>query len=240
LFLFEDESMCVLENTALSRGYRSIAGMDEAGRGALAGPVVAACVMLNPKLIPSGINDSKKLTDRRRRELYDLITTQALAFGVGTVGPDIIDDINIYNATKLAMKRALLDLQSPPDFLLIDAVKLYDISISSISIPKGDEKSVSIAAASIIAKVYRDDVMITFAERYPEYRFSSHKGYGTAAHRDALKRYGPTELHRFSYSPVRESMRDGNQGHNPEKNSRKHIGSSNNRKHAPGKGSETA
>ncbi len=229
----------MLENSVLSQGFGSIAGIDEAGRGALAGPVVAACVMLNPGQIPAGINDSKKLTDKRRRELYDRIMEQALAVGVGAVEPVIIDNINIYNATKLAMKKALVNLQSPPDFLLIDAVKLYDISISSISIPKGDERSVSIAAASIIAKVYRDDVMITYADRYPEYRFSSHKGYGTAAHRDALQKYGPTELHRFSYSPVRECMRDGNQGHNPEKNSRNHIGCSETRKPAPGQGPET-
>ena len=230
----------MLENSVLSQGYGSIAGMDEAGRGALAGPVVAACVMLNPEQIPSGINDSKKLTDKRRRALYEKIAEQALAVGVGVVEPVIIDNINIYNATKLAMKKALLNLQSPPDFLLIDAVKLYDISISSISIPKGDCRSVSIAAASIIAKVYRDDVMITYADSYPEYRFSSHKGYGTAAHRDALRKYGPTELHRFSYAPVRECLRDGNQGHNPEKNSRNQVGYSENRKHAPGQGPETS
>lgn len=204
MFLFENQSMCALENTVLSQGYGRIAGMDEAGRGALAGPVVAACVILNPAQIPAGINDSKKLTNKRRRELYDRIQEQAIAIGVGRVEPEIIDDINIYNATKLAMKKALGNLRAPPDFLLIDAVKLYDISISSVSLPKGDEKSVSIAAASIIAKVYRDNVMIEYADRYPEYRFSSHKGYGTAAHRDALRMYGPTELHRFSYMPVRD------------------------------------
>ena len=223
MFLFENQSMCMLENSVISQGYGSIAGIDEAGRGALAGPVVAACVMLNPEHIPAGINDSKKLTDKRRRELFNSIGEQALAVGVGVVEPAIIDDINIYNATKLAMKKAMMNLKIPPDFLLIDAVKLYDISISSISITKGDERSVSIAAASIIAKVYRDDMMIAYADRYPEYLFSSHKGYGTAAHRDALQKYGPTELHRFSYSPVRECIRDGNQGYNPEKNSRNQI-----------------
>jgi ribonuclease HII len=196
--------------------------MDEAGRGALAGPVVAACVILNPKHIPPGINDSKKLTDRRRRELYESIRSLALASGVGLVDPPVIDDINIYNATKLAMKKALQNLQPYPDFLLIDAVKLYDISISSISITKGDSRSVSIAAASIIAKVYRDNVMIQYADRYPEYQFASHKGYGTKVHRDALSRYGPTALHRFSYSPVRECVRDGSRGCYSKENSRKH------------------
>ncbi len=203
MFLFENQSMCTLENVALSRGLHRIAGMDEAGRGALAGPVVAACVMLDPQHIPPGINDSKKLTDRRRRELYELIVKYAIAIGVGRVEPSVIDEINIYNATKLAMKEALGNMEPSPDFLLIDAVKLYDISINSVSLPKGDEKSVSIAAASIIAKVYRDNVMIEYASRYPEYRFATHKGYGTAAHRDALNRHGPTKLHRFSYMPVR-------------------------------------
>jgi ribonuclease HII len=135
--------------------------------------------------------------------MYELIVDRARAIGVGRVEPSVIDEINIYNATRLAMKVALGNMDPLPDFLLIDAVKLYDISISSVSLTKGDEKSVSIAAASIIAKVYRDDLMIEYAGRYPEYRFATHKGYGTAAHRDALNRHGPTKLHRFSYMPVR-------------------------------------
>jgi ribonuclease HII len=195
--------MCRLENLVHSQGYRRIAGIDESGRGCLAGPVVAACVMLDPERIPSGINDSKKLTDVRRRELYEAITGCALSFGIGTVENSIIDAVNIYNATKLAMKAAFSSMDLTPDFLLIDAVKLNDISISSASVTKGDQKSVSIAAASIIAKVCRDNMMIEYHRKYPEYQFAAHKGYGTAVHREALERFGPSELHRVTFKPVR-------------------------------------
>jgi ribonuclease HII len=166
--------------------------------------VVAACVLLNPKTIPEGIDDSKKLTDRKRRALNEQIRDQALAIGVGKIEPEVIDEVNIYNATKLAMKAALLTMPVNPDFLLIDAVKLHDITISMLSIPKGDERSVSIAAASIVAKVFRDDLMIEYARTYPEYGFTAHKGYATAVHREALERYGPTPLHRATFSPVRD------------------------------------
>jgi len=198
--------MCALENLALTEGYTAVGGIDEAGRGALAGPVVAACVVLDPQDIPSGILDSKKLTDKKRRSLYREIKDRARAVGIGLAGPRIIDEINIYNASALAMKRAVLNLDRQPDFLLIDAVKLYDISISSKSIFKGEDKSVSIAAASIIAKVYRDDLMISFSRRYPQYSFQAHKGYATEAHRKALKMYGPTTIHRYSYRPVHEAF----------------------------------
>jgi ribonuclease HII len=204
MFKFEKTVMCCLENQARARGYVRIAGMDEAGRGALAGPVVAACVLLNPDVIPGGIDDSKKLTDRKRRALNEQIRASALAIGVGKIEPDVIDEVNIYNATKLAMKAALLAIPVNPDFLLIDAVKLHDITISTLSLIRGDQRSVSIAAASIVAKVFRDDLMIEYARQYPEYRFTSHKGYATAAHREALKRYGPTPLHRTTFSPVRD------------------------------------
>ena len=203
MFSFGDQTRCMFENMAWARGYKRIAGMDEAGRGALAGPVVAACVVLDPHNVPPGIDDSKKLSDRQRRLLNEKILHQALAVGVGSAEPQVIDQVNIYNATRLAMKAALQNMPFDPDFLLIDAVKLYDISISSLSITKGDERSVSIAAASIVAKVYRDDVMIRYHDRYPEYRFASHKGYATVVHREALERYGPTVLHRISFVPVR-------------------------------------
>jgi ribonuclease HII len=202
VFLFENEAMCLLENMAEKQGYARIGGIDEAGRGALAGPVVAACVVLDPHNIPPGIIDSKKLSDRKRRTLYKSVRECALSIGIGCVPPDLIDAVNIYNATKVAMKLAVSNMDSAPDFLLIDAVKLHDISISSLSIIKGEEKSVSIAAASIIAKVYRDDIMISLSEEYPEYRFSSHKGYATAYHKQALQCYGPTSEHRYSYKPV--------------------------------------
>ncbi|HUT64787.1 MAG TPA: ribonuclease HII [Spirochaetota bacterium] len=206
IYHFERDSMCALENLALTEGYTAVGGIDEAGRGALAGPVVAACVVLDPQDIPSGILDSKKLTDKKRRSLYREIKDRARAVGIGLAGPRIIDEINIYNASALAMKRAVLNLDRQPDFLLIDAVKLYDISISSKSIFKGEDKSVSIAAASIIAKVYRDDLMISFSRRYPQYSFQAHKGYATEAHRRALKMYGPTTIHRYSYRPVHEAF----------------------------------
>ncbi len=204
-FQFENENMCSYENLIVSRGFRKVAGIDEVGRGALAGPVVAACVMLNPNKIPPGINDSKRLNDKTRRALFSCIMDTALSIGVGIIESGIIDAVNIYNATKLAMKAALRDMHLTPDFLLIDAVKLYDISISALSITKGDTKSVSIAAASIVAKVLRDDIMIQHSNAYPEYGFSAHKGYGTFAHKNALNQYGPTELHRTSFIPVRKA-----------------------------------
>jgi ribonuclease HII len=196
--------MSEIENLAWSRGYRKIAGIDEAGRGALAGPVIAACVMLDPEQVPPGIDDSKKLTNRRRRQVNKEILKRAISVGVGSADCKTIDQVNIYNATKLAMKNAVLNMTLRPDFLLIDAVKLNDISISSLSIVKGDQKSVSIAAASIVAKVYRDDLMIGLAERYPEYLFASNKGYGTEKHRNALQQHGPTAEHRLSFVPVRD------------------------------------
>ena len=207
IYRFENDAMCILENRALAQGYTAVAGIDEAGRGALAGPVIAACVVLDPQNIPSGILDSKKLTDKKRRVLYGQIRENAISVGIGRAGPRTIDEINIYNATVLAMKRAVLALDRRPDFLLIDAVKLYDISINSESIIKGEDRSVSIAAASIIAKVYRDDIMISFSGRYPLYGFHAHKGYATEAHMKALRINGPTDLHRYSYRPVHEAFK---------------------------------
>lgn len=194
--------MCLLEDMAERRGYGKIGGIDEAGRGALAGPVVAACVVLDPHNIPPGIVDSKRISDIKRRALSRSIEQCALSIGIGCVPPNLIDEVNVYNATRVAMKQAVSNMDIAPDFLLIDAVKLHDISISSLSIVKGEGKSVSIAAASIIAKVYRDDLMISLSEKYPEYRFFSHKGYATAYHKEALQSYGPTSEHRYSYRPV--------------------------------------
>ncbi len=202
MYAFENELMCKLENLALSNGFKRIAGIDEAGRGAFAGPVVASCVILDENNIPSGIVDSKNISDKKRRSLYRNIRGTAVSIGIGAISSKLIDEVNIYNATKMAMKSAFFNMELKPDFLLIDAIKLYDISTKSLSITRGEEKSVSVAAASIVAKVYRDDIMIRFSERYPEYGFSSHKGYGTAFHRDMLQKYGPTKIHRYSYKPV--------------------------------------
>jgi ribonuclease HII len=206
LYRYEPKHMCVLENLALEGGFRRVAGIDEAGRGALAGPVVAACVILDENRIPDRIVDSKKISDRRRRELRAGIMETAVAVGVGVVDPAVVDEVNVYNATIIAMKKSVYAMHVRPDFLLIDAVKIYDISISSLSFVKGEDKSVSVAAASIIAKVYRDDIMMGLSERYPEFGFYRHKGYGTALHEAALLSYGPTEIHRYSYKPVRDAM----------------------------------
>jgi len=204
-YQFDNPEICAFEIKAATAGYRRIAGIDEAGRGALAGPVVAACVILDPENIPPGIDDSKRLTARKRNELNKLITETAVCMGVGCVDHRTIDRINVYQATIHAMKQAIAQMSIVPDFLLIDAVKLYDISISSLSIVRGDQRSVSIAAASIVAKVYRDTIMIEYGKQYPEYEFGRHKGYGTTLHRNALQKYGPTRLHRLSFKPVREA-----------------------------------
>jgi len=204
-YRFDNPVMCVFENKIKTDGYRRIAGIDEAGRGALAGPVIAACVILDPDNIPPGIDDSKRLSARKRNELNTLIVESALCISIGSADSQIIDRINVYQATIHAMKQALKQMSVPPDFLLIDAVKLYDISIRSLSIVRGDQKSVSIAAASIVAKVYRDSIMLEYQKQYPGYGFERHKGYPTALHRDALRRLGPTTLHRFSFKPVREA-----------------------------------
>ncbi len=206
MYNFENKFMCRLENNALTRGFKTIAGIDEAGRGALAGPVVAACVVLDPHNIPTGIVDSKKISDKKRRSLFERICRTAVSTGIGSISSSVIDEINIFNATKLAMKEAISNSALKPDFLLIDAVKLYDISISSLSVVRGEEKSVSVAAASIIAKVYRDNIMVTLSKQYPDYGFSSHKGYPTALHRNMLFEYGPLVIHRNSYRPVREAV----------------------------------
>jgi ribonuclease HII len=203
-YFFENAGMCELENWAVSKGYRYIGGIDEAGRGALAGPVIAACVILDRQNIPPGIADSKSLSGTKRESLYERICKTALCVGIGTVDPDMIDRMNILSATKLAMKKSISSMCIRPDFLLIDAVKLLDISINSLSPVKGEKKSVSIAAASIIAKVQRDRIMVELSSIYPYYGFSSHKGYGTALHKKHLLEYGPSKVHRYSYKPVSE------------------------------------
>ena len=178
-------------------------GMDEAGRGPLAGPVVAACVVLGEDFEVMGVDDSKKLSAKKREELFAQITAKALAYGVGMADNNIIDEINILNATKLAMKRALKETEKmlgrPVDLLLIDAVRLDDANRAQQSIIKGDASSLAIAAASIIAKVTRDRLMIRYDEEYPGYGFAGHKGYGTAAHYDAIAKYGITPIHRKSF-----------------------------------------
>lgn len=180
-----------------------IVGVDEAGRGPLAGPVVAAAVIFSRAYINNEINDSKQLSEKKREKLFNVIKENALAIGVGIVDADEIDKINIYEATKKAMKMAISNLNHNFDLILTDAMKLSGYDVDVIDIIKGDAKALPIAAASIIAKVTRDHMMNDLDKQYPLYGFAKHKGYGTKIHLDALKKYGPIKhIHRFSYKPV--------------------------------------
>ncbi|OPJ55638.1 ribonuclease HII [Alkalithermobacter paradoxus] len=193
------QNMKIFENEGYKRGFRYIGGIDEAGRGPLAGPVVAAVVVLSEDTIIEGINDSKKLSLTKREELFDIIKEKAIDYGIGIVNSDEIDDINILNATYSAMKKAINNLKNTPDYLLIDAAKIPSIDIPQNSIIKGDSKSISIAAASILAKVTRDRIMEEYDSVYPQYDFKKHKGYGTKEHYEAIKTYGITPIHRKSF-----------------------------------------
>ena len=179
--------------------YAHICGIDEVGRGPLAGPVVAGAVILPKDCDILYINDSKKLSEKKREELYDVIMERAVAVGLGYSTPERIDEINILQATYEAMREAIANLKTAPDLLLNDAVTIPQVSIRQIPIIKGDAKSISIGAASIVAKVTRDRLMVQYDEIYPEYGFASNKGYGAQAHIDALKKYGPCSIHRRSF-----------------------------------------
>ena len=176
-----------------------ICGIDEAGRGPLAGPVVAGAVIIPKNCDILYINDSKKLSEKKREELYDIIMERAVAVGLGYSTPERIDEINILQATYEAMREAVSKLEQVPDLLLNDAVTIPQVNIRQIPIIKGDAKSISIGAASIIAKVTRDRLMVQYDEVYPEYGFASNKGYGAQAHIDALRQYGPCPIHRRSF-----------------------------------------
>jgi ribonuclease HII len=192
------------EREARQRGWQRIAGLDEAGRGSLFGPVVAAAVILNPRRRIVGLDDSKKIPADRRGELAIRIREHALAWAVAEIDASRIDAWNIYQASRQAMVAALSQVSPLPDYLLLDALEL-DLPIEQKALIHGDARSVSIAAASILAKVERDRRMEEYDEMYPQYGLAQHKGYCTPEHLDALKRYGPTPLHRFSYAPVREA-----------------------------------
>ena len=179
--------------------YDLICGVDEAGRGPLAGPVCAAAVILPKGLVIPGLNDSKKLTDKRRRELFPIIQQEAVSFGIAFASQEEIDEINILQATFLAMRRAIDQLDPKPDFALIDGNRETDFGVQCKTVIKGDSLSANIAAASVLAKVSRDDFMIAQAEKYPQYGFDIHKGYGTRAHYAALEQYGVCPLHRMSF-----------------------------------------
>ncbi len=195
------------EKQYYSEKVKFIAGCDEAGRGCLLGPVVAAAVILPQDYENDLINDSKQLSEKKREKLFDEIVNHAIAWGVGVVPPEKIDEINILNASKLAMEMALMNMKHDYDFVLTDAVVLKNVKKPLEAIIKGDAKAQCIAAASIIAKVTRDRMCIVMDKLYPEYKILKNKGYGTKDHLEALKKYGPVKgLHRFSYAPVQKSM----------------------------------
>lgn len=187
------------EADARKQGYTSICGVDEAGRGPLAGPVCAAAVILPENKIIEGVNDSKKLSEKKREQLFEKIKEEAAAYSIAFSTVEEIEELNILNATMLAMKRAVEGLNISADYAMIDGNKTPDLAIPCESIVKGDANSASIAAASILAKVSRDRLCYEYAKKYPEYMFDKHKGYGTKLHIEMLKKYGPCEIHRMSF-----------------------------------------
>ncbi|NLJ72538.1 MAG: ribonuclease HII [Syntrophomonadaceae bacterium] len=203
------ELMKKYELAAYQEGFNYIAGIDEAGRGPIAGPVVAAAVILPVDFFLVGVDDSKKLSARKRAVFSNYIKKNALSWAVSMVNPPLLDDINILNATKLAMQTAISSLTLKPDLLLIDAVKLGDINIEQKNIIKGDSLSISIAAASIIAKVERDRAMENLDILYPNYGLAKHKGYPTKEHKKAVLEKGPTAIHRQSFEPVKSYLNGG-------------------------------
>ncbi|MGG4488912.1 ribonuclease HII [Metabacillus idriensis] len=199
--MFED--MMTFERQARDKGYKYICGIDEVGRGPLAGPVVAAAVILPEEFYLPGLTDSKKLSAEKRELFFETILSEAVAYGVGMISPAQIDELNIYQAAKAAMLKAVDELAVSPEYMLIDAMELA-LPIPQESLIKGDARSVSIAAASVVAKVTRDRIMKKLAETFPQYGFDQNMGYGTKQHLEALNKHGITEYHRKSFSPVKE------------------------------------
>ena len=194
-----EQNMWEIEESLYSDGLNVICGVDEAGRGPLAGPVYAAAVILPPNLEIPGLTDSKKLSDKKRRELFPVIQEQAVAYGIGSASEQEIDEINILQATFLAMRRALAQLTVTPDLVLIDGNRETNFGLPVKTVVKGDSLSANIAAASVLAKVSRDDWMLEMAKQYPQFGFEIHKGYPTRAHYDALRAHGPCPIHRMSF-----------------------------------------
>jgi ribonuclease HII len=190
------------EEEIQAQGFRVIAGLDEAGRGPLAGPVVAAAVVLAPTKKMAGIDDSKKLSPEQREKIFSLILQQAAAVGIGVVDAREIDRLNILRASLKAMEQAVQNLPLSPDFLLIDGIHSLTLPLAQRAIPKGDQRCQSIAAASIVAKVTRDRLMLAYHDEYPQYNFARHKGYGTREHLQAIRQYGCCPLHRQSFKPI--------------------------------------
>ncbi len=187
------------EQQAAAKGYSAICGVDEAGRGPLAGPVCAAAVILPENTVIDGVNDSKKLSEKKREALFDVICETARSYSIAYASVEEIEELNILNATMLAMKRAVEGLDVKADYAMIDGNRTPDLEIESEFIIKGDAKSMSVACASILAKVSRDRLLYEYAKKYPQYGFEKHKGYGTKAHTEALKEYGPCPYHRMSF-----------------------------------------
>ncbi len=199
------EDLYTFERELLNKGITLIAGIDEVGRGPLVGPVVACSVILPVNYKLEGLTDSKKLSEKKREEFYDILVKDAISYGIGIIDNNKIDEVNIYEATKLAMLDAIKNMKVKPEYLLIDAMKL-NTDIPSNSIIKGDSKSLSIAAASVIAKVERDRMMLELDKKYPYYDFKNNKGYPTKKHIEAIKEHGITSLHRKTYGPVKEYL----------------------------------
>ena len=189
----------MLENEIYDEGFTLLCGVDEAGRGPLAGPVCAAAVMLPRGLVIAGLNDSKKLTEKRREELYDVIRGECIACGIAFASVEEIETLNILGATFLAMNRAIAQLSPAPELALIDGNRTKGIEVPARCVIKGDAKCADIAAASVLAKVTRDRYMLEMAEKYPQYHFEQHKGYGTKQHDEALREFGPSPIHRMSF-----------------------------------------
>ena len=204
LFPEIEQSTLFFEALARRQGFRAVAGIDEAGRGPLAGPVVAAAVILPEHFDLPGLNDSKQISEKKRNQLYPLIYQQAIAVGIGVGRADEVDEINILQATLKAMSRAVGRLSLPPDFLLVDGITPIPIGIEQKTLKKGDSRSLSIAAASVIAKVVRDRIMVAYDRLFPDYGFAGHKGYGSQKHRDAIAQYGPCVCHRRTFAGVKE------------------------------------
>ena len=201
------EDLYIYEKELIDSGISLIGGIDEVGRGPLVGPVVASCVILPLNYKLDGLTDSKKLSEKKREKFYDILMHDAISIGIGIISEKVIDEVNIYEATKLAMVDAISNMKIKPEHVLIDAMKL-DIDIPSTSIIKGDAKSLSIAAASVIAKVTRDRMLIELDEKYPMYDFKNNKGYPTKKHLEAIDKYGIIDEHRRSYGPVRDYIEE--------------------------------
>ncbi len=204
-----DIDLLKYEKELYQEGYHFIAGCDEAGRGPLCGPVVAGAVILPENYQLEGLTDSKKLSEKKRQEYFEIIKRDAISFGIGIVGPKEIDEINIYEASRLAMKKAIDEMKINPDYVLTDAMPMPNYKYPVQSIIKGDAKSLTIAAASVLAKVTRDEIMYKLDKKYPQYELKKHKGYPTKRHLELLQLYGPNEHYRFTYRPVRDLIEVG-------------------------------